>query len=88
MLSIDTKHKLKNLFVCLAEGEIAMEKLRQMLASIKEFEPYSAFKRIDRENSGFITAKKLSGYLRENGYKEFSKDDLQFLVRYFDQDGD
>ncbi|MFS8159536.1 MAG: EF-hand domain-containing protein [Candidatus Roizmanbacteria bacterium] len=55
---------------------------------MKEFEPYSAFKRIDREESGFITAKKLNVYLREGGYREYSKDDLAFLVRYFDQDGD
>ena len=60
MISYDTKLKLKELFLCLAEEEIAMEKLRQILSSIKDFEPYAAFKRIDREGTGFITGKKLS----------------------------
>ena len=58
MLSIETKQKLKDLFLCFAEGEIGIEKIRQILAAIKEFEPYSAFKRIDRESSGYITSKK------------------------------
>ena len=88
MLSIESKQKLKDLLLCFSEGEIAIEKLRQYLATIKEFEPYSAFKRIDRDQNGFITSKKLCTFLRENGYREFAKEDLSFLVRYFDQDGD
>lgn len=59
MISYDTKLKIKEIFLCLAEEELAIEKLRQMLASIKDFEPYAAFKRIDRDNSGFVTSKKL-----------------------------
>jgi hypothetical protein len=49
-LSYDTKLKIKDLFLCYAEDEIALEKLRQVLCSMKEFEPYAAFKRIDRED--------------------------------------
>jgi hypothetical protein len=59
MISYDTKLKLKDLFVCLADEELGIEKLRQVLASIKEFEPYSAFKRIDRDDTGFLTSKKI-----------------------------
>ena len=87
-LSIESKEKLKDLFLVLAEGEIQMEKQRQMLAVIKEFEPFAAFKRIDRSDSGFVTAKKLENFLRENGKYDFSKEDLSFLVKYFDQDKD
>jgi Ca2+-binding EF-hand superfamily protein len=65
-----------------------MERLRQMLASIKDFEPYSAFRRIDREHSGFLTGKKLCQFVRENGFREFQKEDFSFLIKYFDQDGD
>ena len=60
MISYDTKLKLKDLFVCYADDELAIEKLRQVLSSIKEFEPYAAFKRIDRDDTGFITAKKIA----------------------------
>ena len=59
MISYDTKLKLKDLFVCLAEEELGIEKLRQVLASIKEFEPYAAFKRIDRDDTGLLTPKKI-----------------------------
>jgi Ca2+-binding EF-hand superfamily protein len=62
--------------------------LRQVLASLKEFEPYAAFKRIDREDHGYITAKKICKYLRENGYREVESEELTYLIRYFDQDED
>ena len=58
-ISYDTKLKLKDLFVCLADEELGIEKLRQVLASINEFEPYAAFKRIDRDDTGFLTSKKI-----------------------------
>ena len=60
MISYDTKLKLKDLLVTYADDELSIEKLRQVLASIKEFEPYAAFKRIDRDDTGFITAKKIA----------------------------
>jgi Ca2+-binding EF-hand superfamily protein len=88
MISYDTKLKLKDLFVCLADEELAIEKLRQVLASIKEFEPYAAFKRIDRDDTGLLTSKKICQYLRENGYRELNKEDISYTVRYFDQDND
>lgn len=84
MISYDTKLKLKDLFVCLADEELGIEKLRQVLASIKEFEPYSAFKRIDRDDNGLLTSKKICQYLRENGYREINKEDISYMVRYFD----
>lgn len=59
-----------------------------MLASIKEFEPYTAFKRIDRDGTGYLTSKSLCQFIKENGFREMTKDDLAFLVRYFDQDED
>jgi len=88
MISYDTKLKIKEIFLCLAEEELAIEKLRQMLASIKDFEPYAAFKRIDRDDTGFVTSKKLCLFVKENGFRELNKEDLALLVKYFDQDGD
>jgi Ca2+-binding EF-hand superfamily protein len=55
-----------------------------MLTSIKEFEPYAAFKRIDRDQTGFVDAKSICQFLRENGFRELTKDDLVFLIKYFD----
>jgi hypothetical protein len=59
MISIDTKQKLKDIMLCLGEEELAIEKLRQMLSSIRDFEPYAAFKRIDRDNHGYLTCTKI-----------------------------
>lgn len=84
MISYDTKLKLKDLFVLFADDELAIEKLRQVLASIKEFEPYAAFKRLDRDDSGYVTAKKIAQFLKENGYREINKEDVLYMVRYFD----
>jgi Ca2+-binding EF-hand superfamily protein len=84
MISYDTKLKLKDVFTCLGQEEIGIEKLRQVLASLKEFEPYASFKRIDREGSGYITPSKLSKFLKENGYREIEKEDTLYMIRYFD----
>lgn len=87
-ISYETKLKLKDLFVCLSEEETKIERLRQVLASIPEFEPYAAFKRIDRLSTGSLTCKTVCRYLRENGYRELESEDIVYLVRYFDQDED
>ena len=72
----------------MAQEETKIEKLRQVLSSIPDFEPYAAFKRIDRLSSGYLTPKSICKYLRENGFRELEKDDIVCLVRYFDQDND
>jgi hypothetical protein len=57
MFGQESKIKLKELLVYTAEQEIQIEKLRQILCAIGEFEPYTAFKRIDRANIGLIDSK-------------------------------
>ena len=59
MFGQESKIKLKELLVYTAEQEIQIEKLRQILCAIGEFEPYTAFKRIDRANIGLIDSKAL-----------------------------
>jgi Ca2+-binding EF-hand superfamily protein len=87
-ISYETKLKLKDLFLCLSEEEVKIERLRQVLASIPEFEPYAAFKRIDRQSTGSLSCKMICRYLRENGYRELESEDTMYMVRYFDQDED
>ena len=48
----------------LAEGEQTVEDQRSRLCSLMEFEPYSAFSRIDRENRGVITASDICIFLK------------------------
>jgi Ca2+-binding EF-hand superfamily protein len=62
--------------------------MRQILSSIKDFEPYAAFKRVDRNNEGVVGIKEICQFERENGFREVSPEDFIFFVRYFDLDGD
>jgi len=59
MFGPESKAKLKELFVYVAEEELHIEKLRQVLCENQEFEPYTAFKRIDRESTGLLNKKSL-----------------------------
>lgn len=88
MFGYDSKLKLKELLLFIADQELAIEKMRQILAAIRDFEPYAAFKRLDRNASGFIGTKELCQFERENGYREVSPEDFIFMVNYFDLDGD
>jgi hypothetical protein len=59
-----TKSKLGELLLTIAEDELIIEQQRQMLASMQEFEPYSAFTRLDRENKGFVTGRDIQQFIR------------------------
>jgi hypothetical protein len=63
-LSSMTKSKLGELLLTVAEDELIIEQQRQLLANLKEFEPYSAFTRIDRDNKGFITGRDLQAFIK------------------------
>ena len=60
MFGHESKLKVKEILIYYAEQEIAIEKLRQILSAMRDFEPYTAFKRIDRGNSGTINAQQLT----------------------------
>ena len=48
MLGIDSQYRLKEFFREIADQELDIERQRQILAEITEFEPYAAFCRINR----------------------------------------
>lgn len=88
MFGHESKLKVKEILVYYAEQEISIEKLRQILASMRDFEPYTAFKRIDRHGDGCIGAEELTQFQRENGYRELEGEDFKQMIDYFDLDGD
>ncbi len=51
---------MKKLLVFIAEQEIDIEKLRQITCAMRDFEPYTAFRRIDRHCTGLIDAGSLT----------------------------
>jgi hypothetical protein len=64
MLGIDTQLKLKEFFQTVAESELQVERQRQLLATIADFEPYAAFQRINRNGDEFVTALEMYNFLR------------------------
>ena len=55
---------------------------------MEQFEPYTAFKRLDRNGTGLISPKPICQFQRENGFRELEPPDFQSMIQYFDLDGD
>ena len=88
MLSVETQYKLRELFQTLGNYELSIEALRQHLASLPEFEPYSAFLRLDRSCSKCIRAQDILMFLQENNGAQYHQKDCEFIINYFDIDKD
>ena len=55
----------------------------------ENFEPYSAFQRLDRSECGFIGSRDIINYIRDNGVSDgVTEADCYYLVKYFDSDMD
>jgi hypothetical protein len=65
-LSMTTKKRLARLVMCIGEQECAIELARQNLCNCPTFEPYTAFKRIDRNGNGYLTVYDILEFAREN----------------------
>ena len=63
-MSCGTKSKLGELLLTVAEEELLIERQRQAVASLREFEPYSVFTRIDRDRKEYISSRDIVGFLR------------------------
>ena len=87
-ISSRTKSKLGELLLQIAEEEQLIEKYRQTLAVLPEFEPYAAFTRIDRYAHGFITCKDINFFLKQQEVHGHSDADCDYLVTYFDSEGE
>lgn len=88
MFGQESKLKLRDLLLHTADQEIQIEKLRQILCAMREFEPYTAFKRIDRANVGLIDKFQICQFQRENGFRELEPEDFNSMIAYFDLDQD
>jgi len=84
LFSHDSQLKLKEFFLVLAKAEIRIEKERQILAAMPEFEPFSAFQRINKTRDGLLSALQILNFLRDNGYSGVEKEDIRYLIHFFD----
>jgi hypothetical protein len=64
MLGIESQQKLTAFFQKIAAQELQVETHRQKLGRVCDFEPYSAFCRINRSGSKLICAQELNAFLR------------------------
>lgn len=53
---------------------------------MRDFEPYTAFKRLDRNNNGCLDKHALCAFQRENGFRELEPNDFNQMIAYFDLD--
>lgn len=83
MPSFQTLYKLADLFKIIAEGEKQIELNRMSLADKPAYEPYAAFKRIDRSSNSYISVDDLAEFLRENDISVVESD-IRDLFREFD----
>ncbi len=88
MLGIETQYKLRDFFKAVAEEELIVERQRQHLAAVSDFEPYAAFKRVNRSGDEKVTALEIYYFLRDNGVNYCTLVDCGFLLKYFDTDMD
>ena len=58
------------------------------MASRHEFQPYSAFLRIERTGQRAVSANCIHEFLIGNGIRNFAVRDVELLLKYFDIGGD
>jgi hypothetical protein len=72
----------------MGERELDIERHRQILSEIKDFEPYAAFCRINRHQDKRVTHEEIWRFLQENGIVHLSERDCGTVISYFDSDED
>jgi hypothetical protein len=86
MLGYESESRLKNLLVAVGDGERQLEAARQRLCSIRDFAPHSAFQRLDRDSSNYVTASELIAFLRDHRNFSASETECYRVVKFFDSD--
>jgi len=64
MFNHETELRFHRLLLAIAKFEKNIEESKQMLANNIRFEPYAAFKRLDRDCNGYLTKEEILEFLR------------------------
>jgi Ca2+-binding EF-hand superfamily protein len=86
-LSIETEKRLADVIASIAEGEKEVELSRISLCECRDFEPYSAFKSLDRLGLGFISYLDLQDFLDKN-HISYTSQEVLSLIKQYDSDSD
>jgi len=87
MLSLETRNRLADLLLTISDGERQIEIVRQILCEQIDFEPYAAFRRIDRHRKTTINALDLLAFLTDNKVY-YAESDCRGFIKRYDIDGD
>ena len=81
-----SKGLLRDLLLLMSRKEQANEVLRQFLCANINFEPYSAFCRLDRDQDGYMAPLDILNFLRDNGCASTlaTEADCYYLIKFFD----
>ena len=74
--------------VLIGKQEQEIELKRQFLAANENFEPYTVFQRMDRNEDGFVTSLEILNFLRDNDVHSITEAQCYYLVKFFDSDED
>lgn len=87
MLSPSSELRLKSLLLAVGDGERNLEASRQRLCSIPDFALHSAFERLDRDASNWLSTKEIINFLRDNSVFHVTDSEAFNLIKFFDSDG-
>jgi Ca2+-binding EF-hand superfamily protein len=87
MFSFNSAQRLRDTLSEIGKQEKQLEVLRQILCEQPEFEPYAAFRRIDRMRRGFITNIDIMEFLAQNNFKH-AESECNYFIEHYDRDRD
>lgn len=87
LLRVETERRLADFFNLTAQGEREIELARIALSENRDFEPYSAFKILDRYANGFVNYLDFIDFLERNRIPAPAAD-VELLIRQYDSDSD
>lgn len=88
MLSSPVRHLLKTLLIEIGKYQKQLEVLKQILCEQYDFEPYSAFQRLDTGRKGFITTTDIREFLAANDFEVTEEDAALYIGHYAEEDPD
>ncbi|OMJ77591.1 hypothetical protein SteCoe_22800 [Stentor coeruleus] len=87
MLSIETESKLAEIFLRISESERSVEECRYYLSNMVDFDPYSAFRGVDRLGIGFFSSTELLSLLDKHRFFS-STDEIYLAIKQYDSNLD
>ena len=64
MLGLETQYMMRDFFKAVAEEELQVERQRQLVASLSDFEPFAAFQRVNRKGDHKVNALEIYSFLK------------------------